>query len=97
MVSVEKLLDLHLPAANPVSLMPVNFCNSDVPTCESYTRNALELSPRARAKLAPKPHDLSDPTTDRYRLNVLDFAQELEARAPILTGTDRPLGSPLLV
>jgi hypothetical protein len=93
MVLVEEPLDLHLLAANPVSLIPVDFCHSDVSARESDTGNALELPPTSGAKLAPKPHDVSDPAADRYRLNVLDLTQELEVHADILTSTGDSVNS----
>jgi hypothetical protein len=55
--------------------------------------NAFQLPPAAWAKLAPKPHDVSNAAAHRYCLDAFDFAQKLEVHAAILTRSGHSVNS----
>ena len=67
-----------------MGLVPVHFSESHSPFGQADTCHAFEFPPTAGPKLAPQPHNISNPTADCDRFNLLDFTDDLNMHCAIL-------------
>lgn len=61
----------------------MNLGQSGGSICQPHPYHAFEFSPTPRTKLAPEPHNVSDPATDGYRFDLLDLTDNLEIHRSI--------------
>jgi hypothetical protein len=83
-ILVQKPFDFHLFPSNPMGLVPVHFSESHYPFGQADTRHAFEFPPTTGPKLAPQSHNISNPTADRNRFNLLDSTDYLNIHCGIL-------------
>lgn len=81
---IQEPFDFHLPPADTVSLIPMNFSHSNGALGQTHAGDSLKLPPPTGAELAPQSHDIFDPTTNGNRFNLLDFTDDLKVHLAIL-------------
>lgn len=76
--SVQKAFALQLFLSDPVGLIPMQFCQSDLSAGQSDPGNAPELPPEPAPIILAKPRNVPNPGTSRDDFDTGYFANDLE-------------------